>query len=29
MNPEWRDLGVEIGVTDALVREIAGQARND
>ena len=29
MNPEWRDLGPEIGVTDSLVREIAGQARND
>jgi putative endonuclease len=28
-NPDWRDLAPEIGVTDALVREIAGQARND
>lgn len=28
-NPEWRDLSPEIGVTDALVQEIAGQARND
>ncbi len=26
---KWRDLGPEIGVTDALVDEIAGQARND
>ena len=29
MNPGWRDLGPDIGVTDSLVREIAGQARND
>lgn len=28
-NPDWRDLGDEIGVTDDLVRQIAGQARND
>lgn len=28
-NPGWRDLGAEIGVTEALVQEIAGQARND
>ena len=29
MNPDWRDLGPDIGVTDSLVREIAGQARNE
>ena len=28
MNPEWRDLSTEIGVTNDLVEEIAGQARN-
>ena len=28
-NPNWRDLAPEIGVTDTLLREIAGQARND
>ena len=28
-NAAWRDLGPEIGVTDVLVQEIAGQARND
>ena len=28
-NPTWRDLGPDIGVTDELVKEIAGQARND
>lgn len=28
-NPNWRDLAADIGVTDALVHEIAGQARND
>lgn len=28
-NPDWRDLASGIGVTDALVQEIAGQARND
>jgi putative endonuclease len=28
-NLNWRDLAPEIGVTDALLQEIAGQARND
>ena len=28
-NPEWRDLSPEIGVTNAMAQEIAGQARND
>lgn len=26
-NPDWRDLSADIGVTDALVEGIAGQAR--
>lgn len=29
MNPQWRDLAESIGVSGALVAQIAGQARND